>query len=583
MYIRRVKIRNVRGFKEVDLDFSRPDGSLAGWTVLAGRNGSGKSTLLKTLGLVSAGPEAARVLNTSFSDWIRGEEQQAEAGVQLEFSDSDKLNHLELLTGWARLQWDRGEDKEPRVSGRLPGTAQEIKGAEKKRYDVVFLNAPIDAQEIEDLVLDLEIFNIRAWIESRDLQPGRKWGKVFPEVLGQTSAMAVVIGKNGPDIYADPAYARGIESFAASGRPVIPVILKSAPAKKRAMPTVLSGLASVDFSRDGDPIQRLIWGITGKDPKSREGSAPILESHSGWFLCGYGPYRRLTGHAVDAERLMAGPEMISRLVSLFREDSSLIECVEWLRDIYLQRLEGKPGAAELEQLVLALLNDGLLPDEVQVTQVDSEGLWVLQHGVRIPLRELSDGYRTTAALVMDIVRHLHRGFGSDLKVGRTNGNQDYSLKILQEGVVLIDEIDLHLHIDWQKRIGFWLKRRFPNIQFIVTTHSPFICQAADPRGLIRLPAPGEDRVTEHVSEDLYNTVVNGSLDDAVLTDLFGLETPYSPEAERLRERVASLEAKLQSGKATDKDKGELRELRSRLPQTLSADVEQALSKLAIEG
>jgi hypothetical protein len=78
-------------------------------------------------------------------------------------------------------------------------------------------------------------------------------------------------------------------------------------------------------------------------------------------------------------------------------------------------------------------------------------------------------------------------------------------------------------------------------------------------------------------------VVNGSADDAVLTELFGLETPYSEPAERLREDVARLEAKLQTGKASDRDRSELKDLRSRLPQNLSTDVEQALRKLAAEG
>src|SRR5438132_1106565 len=58
------------------------------------------------------------------------------------------------------------------------------------------------------------------------------------------------------------------------------------------------------------------------------------------------------------------------------------------------------------------------------------------------------------------------------------------------GVVLIDEVDSHLHPEWQRQIGFWLKRHFPKMQFIVTTHSPLICQAADVKGLFHLPAPG---------------------------------------------------------------------------------------------
>ena len=183
---------------------------------------------------------------------------------------------------------------------------------------------------------------------------------------------------------------------------------------------------------------------------------------------------------------------------------------------------------------------------------------------------------------MDIVRHLHQCFG-ELKVELVEDSEGPYRYVPYEGVILIDEVDLHLHVSWQKKIGFWLKRHFPNIQFIVTTHSPFVCQAADPKGLIRLPAPGEDRPVEHVSESLYNTVVNGSIDDAVLTELFGLETPYSQEAERLRERVAELEAKLQTGEVSAREKSELRDLRSRLPKTLSSDVEQALRKLVSEG
>ena len=60
------------------------------------------------------------------------------------------------------------------------------------------------------------------------------------------------------------------------------------------------------------------------------------------------------------------------------------------------------------------------------------------------------------------------------------------------GVVIIDEIDAHLHVSWQRRIGSWLTSHFPNIQFIVTTHSPYICRSADLGALIRLPGVDEE-------------------------------------------------------------------------------------------
>jgi energy-coupling factor transporter ATP-binding protein EcfA2 len=460
MHIRQIKLSNIRGFREVNLDLTRPDGSLAGWTVLAGRNGSGKSTLLKAIALAVAGPEAARALQPSFGDWIRAGSREASVVVPLKLFD--------LPSPEARLTWIR------RVGSSEPGLLD-------------------GSPEIQETIRQLQ----------RELLT-----------------------------FVDPA---------------------------NQSATILEQLSNL----------------------SRITSETHIGNREKLFLTAYGPYRRLSGQTEDAQRLMTGPEPIARVVSLFREDASLIESVGWLREIYLWRLENKPGAVELEKAVLALLNDGLLPDGVRVDKVDSDGLWVFQRDVRLPLRELSDGYRTVAALVLDIVRHLHRTFGT-FEIEQAADETGSFWRVLHSGVVLIDEADNHLHVSWQQRIGFWLKRHFPNIQFLVTSHSPFICQAADPGGLIRLPAPGEERSVERVSEDLYNTVVHGTLDDAVLTELFGLESPYSEETERLRAEVARLEAALQMGKATDADRSSLEELRSQLPRTMPSAIEQALRALAVE-
>ncbi len=347
---------------------------------------------------------------------------------------------------------------------------------------------------------------------------------------------------------------------------------------------------------DYPDTRSIAWGLSwkqagGREPKlaglvnpaiaDLEFGGPWADHSQGWFVSAYGPYRRLSGHAADAQRLMADFSHLARFVSLFREDASLIEGTLWLREMYLQRLEGDSTAAALEQGVLRLLNDGLLPGNVRVDGIDSSGLKISTPGAQLPLAELSDGYRTVAALVIDIVRHLSLSF-DELRIEDTPDSEGTCPKILNEGVILIDEVELHLHISWQQRIGFWLKRHFPNIQFIVTTHSPFVCQAADPRGLIRLPAPGEDRPVEHVSEELYYTVVNGSADDAVLTELFGLESAYSDESEKLRGEVAQLEARLQAGKATETEEKELEELRTQLPQTPTGSIEQLLRKLTVD-
>ncbi|MEU1211788.1 AAA family ATPase [Streptomyces sp. NPDC005790] len=236
---------------------------------------------------------------------------------------------------------------------------------------------------------------------------------------------------------------------------------------------------------------------------------------------------------------------MARLASLFHEDASLAEGVAWLIEQHLRALEGRVGAAVLKNTALAILQDGLLPDGYRIIDVDSEGLWVERDGIRFPLREMSDGFRTVAALVVDILKQIHDTFGDAVVADADEG----MLFNRVPGIVIIDEIDAHLHVSWQRRIGSWLTRHFPNIQFIVTTHSPYVCQSADPGGLIRLPGVDEEDPPEVVGEDLYERVVYGSGDDAVLSDLFGLDTPYSEQAERKRGELVALEMDMLRGHA----------------------------------
>ncbi|WP_228771502.1 AAA family ATPase [Actinokineospora iranica] len=263
---------------------------------------------------------------------------------------------------------------------------------------------------------------------------------------------------------------------------------------------------------------------------------PWQDNLAGWFCAAYGPFRRLVGGAGDAQRLMSSPGPVARLVCLFHEDASLAEGVAWLIEQHLRSLERRPGAEELKSVALSILSDGLLPDNYHIEGVDSDGLWVRNGANRFPLREMSDGYRTVAALVVDLLKQINDAFGS-IPVDERDG----IVAVTVPGVVIIDEVDAHLHVSWQKRIGGWLKTHFPNIQFIVTTHSPYICQAADPGGLIRLPGPDQQEPPVVVPQDLYDRIVFGSGDDAVLSDLFGLDTPYSEKAQSLRRELVELE------------------------------------------
>jgi predicted ATP-binding protein involved in virulence len=99
-----------------------------------------------------------------------------------------------------------------------------------------------------------------------------------------------------------------------------------------------------------------------------------------------------------------------------------------------------------------------------------------QEGKWVQLRNLSDGYKGIISLTADIA----------YRAIKLNPHLGERAVLDTEGVVLIDEIDMHLHPKWQRHIVEDLKRTFPKIQFIVTTHSPFIVQSLKAEEVINL-------------------------------------------------------------------------------------------------
>ncbi len=98
---------------------------------------------------------------------------------------------------------------------------------------------------------------------------------------------------------------------------------------------------------------------------------------------------------------------------------------------------------------------------------ESRVMVVMVDGTVIPFEHLSDGQRTMLGLFCDLARRaavLNPHFGGNASTETA-------------GVVLIDELDLHLHPNWQRRIVEGLRKTFPKVQFICTTHSPFLIQS----------------------------------------------------------------------------------------------------------
>ncbi len=95
----------------------------------------------------------------------------------------------------------------------------------------------------------------------------------------------------------------------------------------------------------------------------------------------------------------------------------------------------------------------------------SRMLMTNDEGIDLQIEQLSGGYKAVLSVVADIAKRL------------SIANPDSVNPLEEEAVILIDELDLHLHPNWQKSIVDDLKRTFPKCQFIISTHSPFIIQS----------------------------------------------------------------------------------------------------------
>jgi hypothetical protein len=201
---------------------------------------------------------------------------------------------------------------------------------------------------------------------------------------------------------------------------------------------------------------------------------------------------------------------------------------------------------------LRLLEDDFLRRGVRLEEISTNGIYLRDAADRrMGLADMSEGYRSALAMLIDIFRHMVSVFGPDIVSKGPEGTPI----VTRPGVVLVDEIDAHLHPAWQREIGFWLPRHFPSVQFVVTTHSPIICQAADHGRIYHMPQPGEGEPFRLSRRD-YETIIAGKPSEILLTPAFGLAHTRSPIAVRARQRHAELVAKRMSrlGLTTDEDR-----------------------------
>ncbi|WP_161968133.1 AAA family ATPase [Fimbriiglobus ruber] len=209
--------------------------------------------------------------------------------------------------------------------------------------------------------------------------------------------------------------------------------------------------------------------------------------------------------------------------NLFSDAVELRDPVAWaLRTKYALNKSSDPASRQRFEHMKDLLL-GILPEVEGVRLTSSGGTKPIPRVEFktpigwIPFRQLGYGHQTLITWVIDLFTRMTERYP-----GSSN-------PLSEPAIVLIDEIDLHLHPKWQRKIMRSLSERFTNTQFIATTQSPLIAQAATDANLVALRREG-DRV---IIDNEVDTIRGWRIDQILTSDLFGLETARPPQIEQL--------------------------------------------------
>ena len=197
----------------------------------------------------------------------------------------------------------------------------------------------------------------------------------------------------------------------------------------------------------------------------------------------------------------------------FSDDFQIIDPEEWILDldsVEKRLLRARKYLTQIKKLI----NGGILPDvsDFEIYSTFEKGKaknYVFFHTKFGPvqLKEMGYGYQASFAWIMDLVKRMFERY------------PDAENPLQMPAIVLIDELDLHLHPEWQRKIISFLSTHFPQTQFIVTAHSPLLVQSAEEVNLVILHKNGDS--VEISQPDIQN--FSGWTVEEILTDIMGLE------------------------------------------------------------
>ena len=269
-----------------------------------------------------------------------------------------------------------------------------------------------------------------------------------------------------------------------------------------------------------------------------------------------------------------GDTLSDPLAPLYRESAELYDAEEILEQFDYRAAKTSEHEDEERLRKVKEILAAVLPDIEDAADIDVFAPPVIGHeskhsGVQfktpyamVPLSGLSLGYQTMLTWVLDLVLRLYRRY------------PDSDDPLSEPGIVLIDELDLHLHPIWQRQIMDYLAGCFPAMQFVVTAHSPLIAQSARNAKLIVLNNRNGEVI---IRSDL--PCVNALRPDQILTgDLFGVPSSRSKRIEELRKERNAL---LDPSNPNPSDEDRLKLLREELDRLITPEDAEEIAAMEL--
>jgi hypothetical protein len=267
------------------------------------------------------------------------------------------------------------------------------------------------------------------------------------------------------------------------------------------------------------------------------------------FIAGYGAGLRTDGTA-DYDQYFSG----DAVYTLFKYSQTLQNPeVAWRR---LQSIEGI-DKKDIDENISSILGEVLDLDERSKVVLEPNGIFIDKDKNKVELGAVGDGYRAMTTLILDLLSWQFLIQNKDHEDG--NGWKPLSIEDIS-GIVIIDEIEKHLHPLLQRRIIKHLYDKFPKIQFIISTHSP-LCVS----GVSDVIDGHWKIVSSHVSDGQHiitgKPLPSGLRADQILVEYFDLKTTVSMEVEKTISDYQELFSK--KDKSED-DESYLKELEEKL-------------------